>query len=363
MKLFLISTLFLSFLVIFAGCTTYGHNNATTEPSFTSSNATTPTQASGAKAVLIPTQSSEIFSLPPMVLPPRYLNNSTIGAFDDNYIGSYECSKCSETFGTNYTLFAGSDGPHHIHYTLMPVDPADESRVVSLSPDVLKASIYPDDFISRPGYAYRSQINVTLGPNVTGESHTNRDGSGWSRDPYFSFRLNVTVDGNDTPDADDHITVTKMCSFHSQTRGMQPIPGIESGLESDIELPAGESKSFVIQARNYCGGLRELYFDIPSRINKENWSFPLESNPEQNLPIPAGLTFSFDPPVMTGINYRLSNTTLIIQTDPYLPPGNYSFPLILCYRNLDLDNKSSMHFPFSDRPYCGTATSFTVDIV
>lgn len=363
MKLFLIIPLFLSFLVLFAGCTTPGHNNATAEPSVAGVDITPQTQAFGAKAVLTTNQSSEIFTLPPVALPVKYQSSSTRGAFDESYIGSYACSNGIESYGTNYTLFSGNDSPHHIHYTLIPVDPANETRVMPLSSDVLIARIYPDDFITRPGYAYRSQINITLGPNITGESHTNPDGSGWSRDPYFPFLLKVTVDGNETPDADDHIAVTKICSFHSQTRSMQRMPGIESMPQSEIVLNVGEMQSIGIHARNYGGGLRELYFEIPARINGENWSFPLESNPDQVLPIPAGLAFSFDPTAMTGSNYRVSGTTLIIQTDSNITPGNYSFPLILCYRNLDLDNQSSMHFPFSDMPYCGTATSFTVDIV
>ncbi|MDD4482738.1 MAG: hypothetical protein PHD55_00035 [Methanoregula sp.] len=362
MKVFFGIILLISCTVILAGCTMTGHN-ATAE-SFPPSdvNATlSPSSTDG--TILASTPAHEVFTLPPILLPLQYQDRSTRGAFDDSYLGSYECSNGTESYSTNYTLFAGNDSTHHVRYTLVPVDPSDESRTVPLSSDILEAGIYPDDFIARPGYAYRSQLNVTLGPNVTGESHTNPDGSGWSRDPYFPFRLEVTIDGSDAPDANDRIAVTKICSFHSQTRSMQPMPGIDSALRSPVVLNVGETQNFPVRARNYGGGLRELYFTIPSRIPGESWSFPLESSPGQLQPIPDGLAFSFDPVVMSGTNFHLSNTTLTIGTDPRIPPGNYSFPLVLCYRNLDLDNQSSLHFPFSDMPYCGTATSFTVDIV
>jgi len=362
MKAFFAILLLLSCTVILAGCAMTGHN-ATAE-SFTPFDVKailSPSSADG--TILASTPAPEIFTLPPLPLPLQYQDRSTRGAFDDSYLGSYECSNDTESYGTNYTLFAGNDSPHHVHYTLVPVDSSDETRTVSLSSDILTAGIYPDDFVTRPGYAYRSQLNVTIGPNVTGESHTNPDGSGWSRNPYFPFRLEVTVDGNDAPDADDRIAVTKICSFHSQTRGMQPMPGIDMALQSPVVLHAGETQNFPVRARNYGGGLRELYFTIPARISGESWSFPLESNPGQLQPIPDGLVFSFDPVVMSGTNFRLSNTTLTIETDPRIQPGNYSFPLVLCYRDLDLDNQSSLHFPFSDMSYCDTATSFTVDIV
>jgi len=320
-----------------------------------------PSSVNGSILTVLP--SSELFTLPPLPLPLRYQDHSTRGVFDDSYLGSYDCSNGTESYGTNYTLFAGNDSPHHIRYTLVPVDPSDETRTVPLSSDIIEAGIDPDDFVTRPGYIYRSQLNVTIGPNVTGESHTNPDGSGWSRDPYFPFHLEVTVDGNDATDADDRIAVTKICSFHSQTRSMQPMPGIDMALQSPVVLHAGETQTFPVRARNYGGGLRELYFTIPARISGESWSFPLESNPGQLQPIPDGLAFSFDPVVMSGTNFRLSNTTLTIGTDPRIRPGKYSFPLVLCYRNLDLDNQSSLHFPFSDMSYCDTATSFTVDIV
>jgi len=339
-----------------------GHN-ATAESFPPTQVNVTPSLSSVDGAIQTTTPAPQIFTIPPLPLPLHYQDRSTSGAFDDSYLGSYDCSNGTESYGTNYTLFAGNDSPHHVHYTLVPVDPSDETHTVSLSSDIIEAGIYPDDFVTRPGYIYRSQLNVTLGPNVTGESHTNPDGSGWSRDPYFPFRLEVTVDGSDAPEANDRIAVTKICSFHSQTRSMQPMPGIDLALQSPVVLHANETQTFPIRARNYGGGLRELYFTIPARISGESWSFPLESNSGQLQPIPEGLAFSFDPEVMSGTNFRLSNTTLTIRTDPRIPPGNYSFPLLLCYRNLDLDNQSSLHFPFSDMPYSGTATSFTVDVV
>lgn len=333
----------LCLLIIIAGCTTSLKNV-------------------GAGENLTITPASE-FPVPPVALPARYSSGFTTGAFEDSFIGSNECSNGSESYRTNYTLFTGSGRSRSIHYSLVPVDTLDNLNEVSLPPDILNASITPDDFIAQPGYIYTSRTLITVGPNVTGERHTNPDGSGWSRNPYFPFILKVTVDGSDAADADDRISVIKWCTMHSQTREMQASPGFVQTPQSAIVIKAGGRQEVNLSVRNFGGGIRELHFKIPARINGSSWTFPLEADPGQMLPVPEGMTFTFVPPVMTGSNFRLSNNTLLIESGTRTPPGTYTFPLVLCYRNLDQYNTTSPYFPFDSNSSCPTAAQFTVDVV
>ena len=298
----------------------------------------------------------------PVILSEKYRSPSFLGSFEDSFIGSYECTNASESYGTNYTLFTGSGGLSHIHYTLVPLDNMDDFNEVPLPSAVLNASIFPDDFVAFPDHIYRTQVVVTVGSNVTGESHMNPDGSGWGRNPYFPFFLKVTVDGNDTPGADDQLSVIKWCNLHSQTREMQPSPDIETNIP-DVTLKPGDEQSVNITIRNFGGGIREIYFQIPARINRNNWTFPLEADPGQLIPIPGGMHFTFSPPVLHGRNFRVFNDTLVIATGTGTPAGNYTFPLVLCYRDLDPDNVTSPYFPFDGNSWCPTAAQFNVDVV
>jgi hypothetical protein len=350
----------LCIVILAAGCTTPATN--TTEnlrypsgddiyiPPFIAGN--NPTPSPGTE-----------FPFPPKALPEKYWSDIPLGAFEDSFIGTYDCTNASETYGTNYTFFSNSGGTRHIHYQLIPVENMDTFSEVPLPSDILNASITPDDFVALPDYIYQSQVRITVGPNVTGEYHTNPDGSGWGRDPYFPFVLNVTVDGVDASGADDQLTVTKVCSFHSQTRNMQPMPEFYQTPQSDIILKPGEIQSVNITVRNFGGGIRELYVNVPALLNGTGFTFPLEADPGQLRPIPAGMTFNFNPPIMTGNNFRFSNGTLVIGSEAGTPKGNYTFPLVLCYRDLDTDNATSPYFPFDVNSYCDTATQFTVDIV
>ncbi len=354
------SAILLCIIVMIAGCTIPA-KDATGEQHTPSMDPITPPVTNLADSLTI-TPDTE-FLYPLRTVPVPYQSGMTRGAFENSFIHSYECTDGIESFMTNYTLFSGNTSPHHIRYTLVTVDNTDYDKEIFLSSDILNASVAPDDFISRPGQIYRSRVLITLGPNVTGESHTNPDGSGWSRNPYFSFRLKVTVDGSDAPEAEDQIAVIKWCNIHSQTRNMQGSPSFQWTPESDIIMKPGEMQQVNLTVRNYGGGIRELSFAIPARLAGTSFSFPLEAAPDQLLPLPPGLVFTFDPPVMDGNNFRLVNDTLLIRSDPGIPRGNYSFPLVLCYRNLAVDNTTSVHFPFDDTLYCNSATRFTVNIV
>lgn len=357
MNPYLNASILLCILIVIAGCSTAVQNSPENQSGLSTRNESRNASLPDASAAIAPSL-APLFIHEPIALPEKYFSDSARGSFEDSFLGSYECSPALESFGTNYTFFSGSGSPHNVHYTLVPVDNTGDFREVPLSSDVVNVSIYPDDFVALPNYIYQSHVQITIGPNVTG-AH----GADWSRDPYYPFRLNVTIDGVDAPGADDQLAVTKICSFHSQTRNMQPSPSFEMMPNSDIVIRPGDMQEVNLTIRNFGGGIRELHFEIPARVNESGWSFPLEADPGQLLPIPDGMIFSFDPPVMAGNNFRLSNDTLIIKSDNGTPIGNYSFPLVLCYRNLDPVNTSSTHFPFDDTSYCDSATSFKVDIL
>jgi hypothetical protein len=359
MNLILKIVVILGILVLVAGCS---------HPADTSSGngSATPAHANFSVPVtpentLTPTPPS-VFPSGPVILPPQYRSTEFMGSFENSFIESDECSNGSESFATNYTLFTASGDPRSIHYTLSAVDNTGNLAKVPLPSDILNASITPDDFVALPDHIYSSRVVITVGPNVTGESHTNPDGSGWYHNPSFPFVLNVTVDGLDAPGADDQLTVTKVCYFTPQTREMQPSPDIEANIP-DIILKPGDGQSANVTIRNFGGGIRELHFEIPARINGSNWTFPLEADPAQLMPIPEGMHFTLTPLYILGRNFRSYNDTLQIATTTATPPGNYTFPLVLCYRNLDPDNTTSLYFPFDGNSYCDTAAQFTVDIV
>jgi len=352
--------LVLGVLVLVAGCS----NNANTSSSNVSFiqvtnnlSVSSPPETNASGNTLTPI-SAYAFPGKPLILPSKYQSTEFMGSFADSFIGSYECSDGSETYTTNYTLFTGSEEIYRIHYTLVPVKDTENFQEVPVPADIRNFSISPDDFIALPDHIYSSQVMITVGPNVTGES-----GSNWAHNPYFPFLLRVTVDGHDASGADDQLTVTKLCYFMSQTRNMQPSPDIGPMPQSDIVMKPNETQVVNLTVRNFGGGIRELYFKIPARINASGWTFPLEADPGQLLVIPEGMHFILDPPVFTGNNFRLSNDTLEIISDAITPAGNYTFPLVLCFRNLNTDNTTSPYFPFDDNSYCATAAQFNVDIV
>jgi hypothetical protein len=304
---------------------------------------------------------ASVFPVVPVILPEKYRSPEFMGSFEDTIIESFECSNGSESYTTNYTLFTGSGGLRHICYTLSAVDNTENFTKIPLPPDILNASISPDDFVALPDHIYTSRIQITVGPNVTGESHTNPDGSGWVQNPGFPFLLNVTVDGTDVPDADDQVTVTKICHITPGIPRIQSSPDIMSSLP-DITLKPGEEQTVNVTIRNSGNGITDAYFKIPARINANGWSFPLEADPGQLMPIPSGMHFTLVPSDMLTRNFRSYNDTLQVITGANTPPGKYTFPLVLCYHNLDPDNTTSPYFPFDPNSYCDTATQFTVDI-
>lgn len=300
------------------------------------------------------------FSQQPIALPKSFRPNNSLGSFEDSFIGSYDCAEGSETFETNFTLITGSGGRSNVKYTLVPVSYIGNLTEVPLSHDILNTTIEPDEFVAEPSHIYSSRFHVTISPNVTGESGTIGNAV-YMRNPSYTFLLKVSVDGADQTDLADQVNVIKWCYIHSQTRNMQGSPSFEN-IPSEISMHAGERKEINLSFRNFGGGIRELQYKIPTGIKGLGFSFPLESDPNQLVPIPEGMNFSFDPPVIIGRNFQVYSDILVISTRPSTPSGVYHFPLEICYRNLDLSDTGSDHFPFSRDIYCPGSGSFQVTV-
>lgn len=303
-----------------------------------------------------------VFPVDPVPLSGSFRPSLPLSSFEDSFIGSYGCTEDSETYSTNFTLITGEGGPQRIKYTVVPVTYYNNLTEIPLSADIISAVIEPDEFIAEPSTVHTSRFTVTIGPNVTGESGNMGDGAVWMKNPSYSFLVKVSADGSDMPGLSDAVNVRKWCDMHSQTRDMQGIPSWE--LEShEIAIRAGEKKAVNLSLRNFGGGIRQIEFRVPARLKGPGFTFPLETEPGQLLPIPEGIGFAFAKPVMNGRNFQQDSNQLIISTNAETPPGSYRFPLELCYRDMDLENRSSQYYPFGEKLLCPGCGDFTLTII
>jgi len=306
-------------------------------------------------------QTTPVFLVPPAPLAGQFLPLHPIASFEDSFIGSPECSEGPETYSTNFTLITGPGGPQRITFTLVPVSNYFDLGERSASPDIVSARIEPDEFIAEPSTLYTSRFTIIIGPNVTGESGPAGGNAVYEKNPSYAYLVKVTVNGTDVPALNDTVTAIKWCYLHSQTRDMQGSPSWD--LEShEVNISAGQKKTVNISLRNFGGGIRQIQFRVPARLKGPGFVFPLEADPDQILPVPDGINFTFGQPVMTERNFKLDSNALVIAAAPGTPPGEYHFPLELCYRNLDSGNRSSHDFPFSDTWWCPSCGDFFVTV-
>jgi len=336
----------MTLFLILAGCA--GH--------ISQDNTTTPTPISFTQT---PTQ-APIFPRNPIDLHGRLQVPVALGSFEESYIGTYQCTNETETYETNYLFVSGLNGSHRIHLELVPVDNEEDLNEIPMPKEVLNAGIAPGDFIAEPNHLYTIRAGVTVGPNVTGESHETPGGGGWARNPYFPFLLRTFVDGAPAPDGNDRLTVIKWCHYFGQTREMQPEPSIDVGMNK-VTMHPGEARGVNITFWNYGGGIRELGIRILGQLIAPGyWHFPLIS--DDLKPFPKNMTVTFDPPISIGRNFRNDNVTMVVTTGQAMPAGQYDFPLELCYRILDTADPSAPHFPFSEHLICPTAGEFVVQV-
>jgi PKD repeat protein len=243
----------------------------------------------------------------------------------------------------------------------VPVEYVGTLKEVPPSPDILRAGIEPDEFIADPSKIYISRFSITIGPNVTGESWTTGNAV-YMRNPSYTYHVGVSVDGSDVPNLGDGVNIQKGCYLHSQTRDMQGTPSWD--LEShEIAIRAGEKKAVNLSLRNFGGGIRQIEFRVPARLKEPGYTFPLETEPGQLLPIPEGIGFTFARPVMTGRNFQQDTNQLIISTTAGTHPGSYRFPLELCYRDMDPGNRNSTYYPFGEKLLCPSCGDFTLTVI
>ena len=306
-------------------------------------------------------KTTPVFPVPPAPLSGQFLPLQPIASFEDSFIGSPGCSEGPESYSTNFTLITGPGGPQRINYTLVPVSTYFDLRERSASPDIMSARIEPDDFIAEPSTLYTSRFTIIIGPNVTGESGPAGGNAVYEKNPSYTYLVKVTVNGTDAPALNDSVNVIKWCYLHSQTRDMQGSPSWD--LEShEVNISAGQKKAVNISLRNFGGGIRQIQFRVPARLKGSGFIFPLESDPDQTLPVPEGINFTFAKPVMTERNFQPDSNTLIIAAAPGTLQGVYHFPLEQCYRDLDSGTTSSPGFPFSNTWWCPSCGDFFVTV-
>jgi hypothetical protein len=307
-----------------------------------------------------PEPKTVVFPSDPIPLSGQFRPTDSLSSFEDSFIGSLDCTEEAETYSANFTLITGYQGPERIKYTLVPVEYAGTLKEVPPSPDIIRASIEPDEFTAEPSKIYTSRFSITIGPNVTGESWTTAQGVAM-RNPSFTYRVKVSVNGSDDPGLGDGINIRKWCYLHSQTGDMQGMPSWELK-PHDFVVRAGGKKESTITIRNFGGGIRELQLKVPGLLKGPGFDCLLDADPNQLLPMPEGMNISFVPPVFTGRNFHLDSNTMVISTTPGTPAGTYHFPLILCYRDMDLVNRNSSQLPFSEKLWCPSCGDFIVTV-
>lgn len=302
-----------------------------------------------------------VFPVDPVPLSGSFRPPLPLSSFEDSFIGSYECTEDAGTYSTNFTLITGLGEPQTIKYSVVPVSYYSDLTEIPLSADILSVVIEPDEFVANPSTIYTSRFSVTIGPNVTGESGKAANGVSYVRNPSYSFLVKVSANGSEVPGLNDTVNVRKWCFFHSQTRDMQASPSWN--LEThDITIRAGEERAVNVSLRNFGGGIREIEFKVPGLVRGPGYTCPLNAERDQLLPVPEGMEITFTEPVMIGRNFKQDANTMIISTMSGVSSGQYHFPIILCYRDMDLADRNSLYYPFSEKLWCTSCGDFIVTV-
>ena len=121
-----------------------------------------------------------------------------------------ECNSGNTSFDQNFILVViGTGETHTIRYRLTPL-----GNSVSLQiPECLQI-MFPDNFTAEQNTISVSRIHLEIGPYEQGQVI---DHGAYSsvHNPVFNFMVNVTLDGNETPNLEHRMTVGKYCIFTS----------------------------------------------------------------------------------------------------------------------------------------------------
>jgi hypothetical protein len=181
--------------------------------------------------------------------------------------------------------------------------------------------------------------------------------------PSYSFLLNVTIDGTNLKSTNNILSIGKEC-FFSPGGGLfdyvnRDVPDITIN-QTDVTLGAGQFRAVLITMQNYNGAVRRFDFKIDGS-NKSIISS--KSNPSELLkPLPNGMTIRLQNPYIVEENFKQYDNTFLLSVDTNTPPGDYTIPLEVCYRDINLADSQSPYFPFTRDTSCPFETSLKVHV-
>ncbi len=312
------------------------------------------------------------FSVQPVQLPKKYWFSHSIGYFPNNYIVDYACTANNTTFETDYILITGSDGPHAVKYSLIPMeqDPGSVYGVPlpdtmrNISRDIVNTSIEPQEFTAQPNHIYVSHIVITTGPNLTGETIDVGSNAVAGINPMWSFLLNVDLDGKNLTGSNNVLSFGKYCLWDPSGmelygRQATDVPDISFN-QTSITLGSGQVRAVLISMQNYNGGVRRFDFKIDGSNNSIISS---QSNSSDLLkPLPSGMIFYLTSPYLVEENFNEYSNLFRVSVDSSTLPGDYEIPIEVCYRDIDLKDLQSPYFPFSRNVSCPFETSLKIHV-
>mgnify|MGYP001328633277 CR=1 FL=1 len=301
-----------------------------------------------------------VFFREPVIIPQKFQSNVPFGSFEDHLITS-SCANVSQTIETNYIFISGSGKPMAVKYILGSDDNLGNFSE-KLPPNILNASISPNEFTSDPNLIYVSHVNVTIGPNVGKWGKTGN--SVWQSNPKFSLHLKASVDGINVTDLDDQLTITKECYIFPQARQMQSIPDLDTReLGSGTSIHPGEKKIINLPFWNFDGKIRLYHFKIAVTQEGLNFTDPLGTGTYQEGYVWLdGVNISFSPQTVIGRTFQSYSDTMLISARKDAPVDEYSVPLDICFQGLDINNTHSDNFPFSEDIDCRHEGWFTISV-
>jgi hypothetical protein len=304
--------------------------------------------------------SSPQFVIEPARIPDAYRFSQPIGFFDDIDLMDWYCRNENVTFKTYFTYISGSDGPHRIRYELVPVEDTTKIEepykkvyedLKTPTSAITNISIEPHDFIAENDTAYISRVNVSLCADATGKWITVGDLT-FGRGVGFTLELIPSVDGNITPALKNRFGISRACLFtpagYRSPLERREAPDISMG-DPKVTLGAGQKRFVNFTIHNANGWIRQYAIKVAGvPVTKKG----LHSSSGTAKPIPTGMEFGILNPDLVTEKFGDYVNGVKITVNTSTPSGNYTFPLEICYQNLDLMDNKSPDFPYAQEIKC-----------